>query len=331
MKILVTGSTGFIGSAICRELSARGEQAIAFHRSSSDTKQLDDLPIEHRIGDLTDAASLSNAVKGVDAVIHCAAQMGSTTDWQRFFSVTVKGTRSILEAARAAKVRRFIHTSSVAALGVPEHGYQNHSQALLSETHTWNFIPQHWQYGYAKYLAELEVQRAVALGLDAVIVNPSSVFGPGDILRTQSSVIRMVTDHGLRLSALGGMNVVHIRDVVLGHLAALEHGLRGERYILGGENLTHDEFFHNILESAGLKTRIITLPLPLVTLMRKLFFLTSRIFHLSINPGILNLAGYYFYYDLEKSQRQLRLPSPLSARQAVSDAALWFKEYSLPC
>jgi len=330
LKILVTGSTGFIGSAICRELVARGEQVTAFHRSGSNTRPLDDLTIEHRIGDLNDPASLINAVKGVDAVIHCAAQLGSSTDWRRFYDVTVRGTRALLDAARAAKVRRFVHTSSVAALGVPERGFRNYSLSLLTETHTWNFPPQRWQYGYAKYLAELEVQRAVALGLDAVIVNPSSVFGPGDVLRVQTSVIRMVTEHGLRLSAPGGMNVVHIRDVVLGHLAALEHGLRGERYILGGENLPHDQFIRYILESAGLSTRIITLSLPLMKLMRKLFFLTSRILHLSINPGILNLAGYYFYYDLEKSHKQLGLPSPSSARQAITDATQWFKEQPAP-
>ncbi|MGB8252674.1 MAG: NAD-dependent epimerase/dehydratase family protein [Anaerolineaceae bacterium] len=330
MKILVTGSTGFIGSAICRELASRGEQVIAFRRSGSNTKPLDDLTIEHRIGNLNDPTSLIKAVKGVDAVIHCAAQLGSSTDWRRFYDVTVRGTRELLDAARAEKVRRFVHTSSVAALGVPERGFRNSSRSLLSEAHTWNFPSQRWQYGYAKYLAELEVQRAVALGLDAVIVNPSSVFGPGDVLRAQSSVIRMVADGGLRLSAPGGMNVVHIRDVVLGHLAALEHGLRGERYILGGENLPHDQFIRHILECAGLSTRIITLPLPLVKLMRKLFFLTSRIFHLSINPGILNLAGYYFYYDLEKSHKQLGLPSPSSARQAIADAAQWFKEQSAP-
>ena len=327
MKILVTGATGFIGGAICRALTVQGDQVRAFHRATSNTTLLDDLAIEHFIGDLNDPSSFKNAFKGVDAVIHCAAQLGSTTDWQRFYNVTVRGTRAVLEAAHEAKVRRFVHTSSVAALGVPESGPVRNNHTPISETHTWNFDPRRWQYGYAKYLAELEVQRAVTLGLDAVIVNPSSVFGPGDILRSQNSVIRLVAERGLRLSAPGGMNVVHITDVVHGHLAALEHGLRGERYILGGENIPHENFFYTILETAGIQARLINLPLPLVRLMRKLFFVTSRLFHLDINPGILNLAGFYFYYDLEKSMRQLNLPAPLSARQAVADANLWFKEH----
>ncbi len=331
MKILVTGSTGFIGNALCHELVACGEQVIAFHRPSSNIKPLDDLTIEHRIGDLNDPDSIHKAVKGVQAVIHCAAQLGSSTDWKRYYNVTVRGTRTLLDAARVAKVRRFIHTSSVAALGVPEHGYRNSSRSLLTETHTWNFHPRRWVYGYAKYLAELEVQRAVAMGLDAIIVNPSSVFGPGDVLRAKNSVLRMVAEQGMRLSAPGGMNVVHIRDVVQGHLAALEKGIRGERYILGGENLTHDRFIKTIQNVAGISTRIISLPLPLVVLVRKLFFLTSHILHLSINPGILNLAGFYFYYDLEKSCKQLGLPESMSARQAITDAYKWFKEYSPSC
>ena len=127
------------------------------------------------------------------------------------------------------------------------------------------------------------------------------------------------------------MNVVHIADVVRGHLAALEHGLRGERYILGGENIPHEGFFRTILETAGIHAHLTNLPLPLVRLMRKLFFLTSGLLHLDINPGILNLAGYYFYYDLENSMRQLDLPASLSARQAVADANQWFKEHPNIC
>jgi dihydroflavonol-4-reductase len=327
LKILVTGATGFIGGAICQALTAQGDQVRVFHRATSNTSLLDDLAVEHYIGDLNDPPSFNNAFKGVDAVIHCAAQLGSTSDWQRFYAVTVRGTRAVLDAAREARVRRFVHTSSVAALGVPESGPLRNNHTPISETHTWNFDPHRWQYGYAKYLAELEVQRAVTLGLDAVIVNPSSVFGPGDILRSRNSVIRMVAERGLRLSAPGGMNVVHIHDVVLGHLAALQHGRRGERYILGGENIPHERFFCSILDAAGIHARLINLPLPLVRLMQKLFFLFSGLLHLDINPGILNLAGYYFYYDLEKSMRQLHLPAPLSMQRAVSDANQWFKEH----
>jgi dihydroflavonol-4-reductase len=257
LKILVTGATGFIGGAICRELVARGDYVRAFHRASSNTSLLDDLPVEHQVGDLEHPPSLRQAVKGMDAIIHCAAQLGSHGNWQSYQSVTIQGTRTILEAALEAHIKRFIHTSSVAALGVPEVDPSHRYTPLLSENHTWNFDPQRWPYGYAKYLAELEVQRAVALGLDAVILNPSSVFGAGDLLRNRSSIIRMVAERGLRLSTVGGMNVVHVNDVVHGHLAALENGHRGQRYILGGENIPHHRFMCLIMESAGIHAQLI--------------------------------------------------------------------------
>jgi dihydroflavonol-4-reductase len=327
LKILVTGATGFIGGAICRELSARGARVRAFHRSSSNTALLDDLPVEHHIGKLEDPGSLARAVKGVDAVFHCAAQLGSHGDWQKYQSVTIQGTRDLLAAAREARVKRFIHTSSVAALGVPENTPHSKETPLLSENHTWNFPSHRWPYGYAKYLAELEVQHAVALGLDAVILNPSSVFGAGDLLRARNTIIRTVTEHGMRLSTSGGMNIVHIHDVVQGHLAALEYGHRGERYILGGENLTHHKFLSTIMACAGIHARLIAMPLSLVRLMRILARTTTRLMHLEINPGILELAGYHFYYDLEKSMRVLKLSVPLDAHQALADAFHWFKEH----
>lgn len=329
MKVLVTGSTGFIGGAICRELIARGDHVRAFHRARSNTSLLDDLPVEHQIGDLNDPPSLSRAVKNMDAIIHCAAQLGSHGDWSNYQAITIQGTRAILEVAREANIKRFIHTSSVAALGVPEIGPSRRTIPLLSEYHTWNFYPQRWPYGYAKYLAELEVQRAVALGMDAVILNPSSVFGAGDLLRNRNSIIRLVAERGLRFSTAGGMNVVHIHDVVQGHLAALEYGRRGERYILGGENITFDWFINTVNEISGHHAQVINLPLPLVRLMRKLSRVTARLLHLNNNLGILNLAGFHFYYDIEKSLRELKLPAPLCSRQAVVDAYLWFKEHPI--
>ena len=125
------------------------------------------------------------------------------------------------------------------------------------------------------------------------------------------------------------MNVVHIHDVVLGHLAALEYGRRGERYILGGENIPHQAFISDVMEIAGVHAQPINLPHSLVTLMRTLSRGTRMLVHMGINPGILHLAGYYFYYNLEKSIRELRLPPPCSARQAVQEAYLWFKEHPI--
>ncbi len=235
MKILVTGSTGFIGGALCQALVAQGGHSVrAFHRVNSSLRLLEGLPVEHAIGDLTQPATLTAAMEGIEAVFHAAAWMGDSEPG-RLYAVTVEGTRAVLRAARQAGVRRLVHTSSVAALGVPP----PHRVTLMDETHTWNIRPEQYPYGYAKYLAELEIQKEVAQGLDAVIVNPALVLGAGDIHRGSTSILLKVAQRKVGVTMEGGLNVVHIQDVVNGHLKALECGQTGERYILGGQNLSY--------------------------------------------------------------------------------------------
>ena len=228
MKILVTGSTGFIGGALCRELVAQGYEVRAFHRTTSNLRLLENLPVEHVIGDLTQPDSVRAAVEGVEGVFHVAAWVGMN-DPGRLYAITVEGTRAVVQAALQCGVRRLVYTSSVAALGIPQPGIPS----LLDEHHTWNFRPEFFPYGYAKYLAELEIQKAVAQGLDAVIVNPSLVLGPGDLYRHTSSVIMQIATRKVGIAVTGGANVVHVADVVEGHIAAFSRGKTGERYILG--------------------------------------------------------------------------------------------------
>jgi dihydroflavonol-4-reductase len=151
----------------------------------------------------------------MDIIFHTAAWMGGHESTGQLHAVTVEGTRTLLQAARLAGVRRFVYTSSVAALGIPEkiaRSNQDHP-AFIDEHHTWNIPPESYPYGYAKYLAELEVQKAVAMGLDAVIVNPALVFGAGDIYRQAGSVITQVAERRLSVATEGGINCVHIADV----------------------------------------------------------------------------------------------------------------------
>ena len=235
MHILVTGSTGFVGGALCQALVARGHQVRAFHRSSSPLTLLQGLAVEHAIGDLTQPDTIRQAMQGIEIVFHAAAQLNPNGNIGKTYNVTVEGTRSVLAAAQAAGVRRVVHTSSVAALGVPEKGPWQARKAstgiaptfsgLMDENHTWNYPHTRWIYGYAKYLAELEVQNAVSAGLDAVIVNPSLVFGPGDIYRMTNSLIVAAAHKRIPpVSIPGGLNVVAIEDVVAGHLVRVDIG-----------------------------------------------------------------------------------------------------------
>jgi dihydroflavonol-4-reductase len=319
-KVLVTGSTGFLGSQLCRALVNQGYQVRAFHRAVSTLRAIEDLPVEHAVGDLTDLASIRSAMQGVNFVFHVAALIGAREDPHGLKTVTVGGTRAVVQAALETGVRRLVHTSSVAALGIPA------GSTPVDEHHTWNSLPERYPYGYAKYLAELEIQKGVSRGLDAVIVNPSLVFGPGDIYRVSSSLVALVARQKIPALVEGGVNVVHIDDVIAGHLAALKHGKTGERYILGGENMTIQEMVTAIAAVTGAAAPPFVLPSGLVRRLAGLIGRLEAFISLPVNAGLFKLAGCTFYYDPTKAQTDLDLPAPLPAAQAFADAYAWFQQ-----
>lgn len=327
MKVLVTGSTGFIGAHLCRALVEQGHDVRAFHRASSTLRLIEDLPLEHAIGDLTQLETIREAIQGVDAIYHVAALLGGRAAPGRMYTITVEGTRAVLHAARDAGVKRLVYTSSVAALGVPEKPPSGEdTQVLLDENHSWNYAPQAWPYGYSKHLAELEVQRAVAQGLDAVIVNPAYVLGGGDIYRRSRSLIVQVAQKRIPGLVKGGLNVVHIKDVVAGHLAAFERGRRGERYILGGENLSIAELIHQIAEIVGVSPPGLVIPTGLVRMLSLPLTVLRSYINAPVSGTLMRLAGRFFYYDSRKAQVTLGLQPPVPAREAIQDAYNWFKE-----
>jgi dihydroflavonol-4-reductase len=326
MKALVTGSTGFIGGALCRSLIQQGWDVRAFHRATSRLKLLEDLPVEHAIGDLTNHESIKTAAQGMQVIFHAGALLGSREQLGRMYTVTVEGTRAVMQAALEARVERVVHTSSVAALGIPDHTPgKNMPPALMDEHHTWNYRPELWPYGYAKYLAELEAQQAVAMGLDVVIVNPSFVFGRGDIYRQNSSLVMQVARKRVPVLVDGGLNVVHIDDVVAGHLAALQYGRSGERYILGGENLTHLRLVQIIADAAGVPAPDLVLPGGLVRFLSTPLRWLEPLLDLPVSPQQLRQAGLYFYYNIQKAQMELKLPNPQPVEKAVASALDWFR------
>ncbi len=329
MKVLVTGSTGFIGGALCKALVKRGFDVRALHRESSDLTLLKELPVEHAIGDLTQPSSIQTAMQDVEVVFHAAAMLGTPKQFNRMYTVTVEGTETILEAALKAGVKRFVHTSSVAALGIPRKPSDQihpNDAPWMDENHTWNYRPDYWPYGYSKYLAELEVQKAVFGGLDAVIVNPTYVIGAGDIYRKTSSLIVQMAKSKIPLVPSGGLNVVHIDDVVNGHLAAMEYGKSGERYILGGENLTLMHLIHKIAQVIDAPAPTILFPGRLARRFAVPINWLNPLLDLPISIDLLRLAGYGFYYQTDKARQQLSLNAPLRTEDAIQSAFDWFKE-----
>ena len=325
MKVLVTGSSGFIGSHLCRALIEKGNFVRAFHRSSSNLRLLQDLPVEHTLGDLTQPETIKKAVEDIDAIFHTAAHLGPRAEAGAMYAVTVEGTRLLLNAAEEAGVKRIVYTSSAAALGIPETPPSGRKQvALMDENHSWNLRPEDWPQAYSKYLAEREVQKAVARGLDVITVNPTNVLGAGDVYRRSSSLVVWIARHTLPGMIEGGVNVVHIQDVVSGHLAALEKGKKGERYILGGENISLRELITLICQTAGVTAPQTTLPSGLLHSLSRPLRLFRPFIKLPISSELFNLAGKYFYYNVKKSQIVLGLDHLAPAAEAVQDAYEWF-------
>lgn len=248
--VLVTGATGFVGSVLTRRLVARGEAVRILRRPTASLDLLGDAAgrVEHAEGDVTDAASVLAAMDGIRHVYHAAGFVGfeGRRDRARLFAVNVDGTAHVVDAALAKGVERLVHTSSVAAFGRPEH-----PDGLIDETAEWQRSRANTEYAYSKYLGELEVYRGVAEGLDAVIVNPALVFGVGRPGENTRQIAEKVRDGRLPAIPAGGTCVVDVRDVAEGHLRAMEHGRTGERYFLGGENLTWAEILHTLAAAFG--------------------------------------------------------------------------------
>ncbi len=325
MKVLVTGSTGFVGSNLCRALLEAGHTVRAFHRASSPLRLLAGLPVEHAIGDLTQPETLSAAMEEIEVVFHAAAWLGGPDQPGKQYAVTVEGTRNVLQAARRAGVQRVVHTSSAAALGVPVGGPKQAEPLLIYENHTWNYRPDWYPYGYAKYLAEQEVQKAVAQGLDVVIVNPTLIFGPGDAYRQSRSLVMQVARQRVTVAIEGGINVTHIADVVAGHLAALHNGKVGQRYLLGGENLTFVQLIQQIAEVTGAPSPAQVIPAWILRRAAVPAGWLHSFLDLPVQPEMLRMAGIFFFYDLRKAQVELGWQASRSVRAAIEETYAWFK------
>ena len=225
----VTGATGFVGINLVRELLAERWRVVALHRSGSDSTHL--AGAEFVEGDILDAESLRRAMPdGVDVVFHVA---GDTTLWSRNrdrqMRVNVIGTRNVVETAIEKRVRRLVQTSSIAAYG--------HHDVRVNESTASTALDSPIHYARTKRLAEIEVERGIALGLDAVLVNPSHIVGPYDA-SNWSRMIRLVRDEKLPGVPPGGGSWCHVREVVRAHIAAAERGKRGDHYLLGGTDAT---------------------------------------------------------------------------------------------
>ncbi len=256
MLVLVTGATGFVGSHVARALTEQGADLRLLIRASSNTKNIADLKAEVVIGDLRDPASLDKAVTGCDAVFHVAADYRLwVRDPDEMYRSNVEGTRAILEAARKNHVRRVVYTSSVATMGFTTSGHPADENSPVS------LEKMIGPYKRSKFMAEQVAIQAARDGIDVVIVNPTTPVGERDIRPTPTG--RIIVDFLKKKFPAyvdTGLNLVDVRQCAYGHIAALEKGRRGERYILGGENLTLKQILDKLAAITGLPSPNVRVP-----------------------------------------------------------------------
>lgn len=321
-KVFVTGGTGFVGANLVRLLLAEGYNVKALVRPNSNLNNLQNLDIELITGNLNDS-DLDVKMQGCEVLFHVAAHYSLWhKDKDLLYKTNVLGTRNILNFAKKANIQRTVYTSSVAAIGVrkdakiADENYQSPVENLISN------------YKKSKYYAEQEVLKAVNLGQDIVIVNPTTPIGAFDIKPTPTGeiIVRFLTGK-MPAYVNTGLNFIDVKDVAKGHILALEKGKTGERYILGNQNLSLKEFLDKLALITGLKSPTITLPLwlPLTVAFFDEFILTKLGKKPSIPFDGVKMSQQVMFYNSTKAIQELGLPqSPIE--NAIKDSVQWFSK-----
>jgi dihydroflavonol-4-reductase len=259
MTTLVTGATGFVGSHVARQLVGAGHAVRVLVRPGSNLQSLADIAVERIDGDLRDAGSIERAMKGVRQVFHVAADYRLwAKNPSEIYESNVEGTRRLFEIAAHEGVERIVYTSTVATIAVPA---DSHTEALPGEGNRATLDQMIGHYKRSKFLAEQEAVKAAAAGVPVVIVNPTAPVGPGDWKPTPTGRIIVDFLNGKMPAYVDtGLNVVSVEDVAAGHLLAASRGRIGERYILGGRNMTLKQILDALSAITGRPAPRVRLP-----------------------------------------------------------------------
>ncbi len=323
MKSLVTGANGFVGSAVIRCLLAAGHEVRAFVRPGSDQQNLTQLPIETVEGDLRDVTSLKRAVTGCDNLFHVAADYRLwVPNPAIMYDVNVSGTRALILAGAEAGMNRMVYTSSVATLGLSPNSLPADEETPSSLAS----IVGH--YKRSKFLAEQTVQELVREHqLPLVTVNPSTPIGPRDAKPTPTGRIVLDTLRG-RMPAYvdTGLNIAHVDDIAYGHLLAHQYGKPGERYILGGDNMTLLQILQIIDEITGKPTRRKNIPIKVMLPIAHMMEMVAKITNTEPRATVdsVQMAKKKMFFTSAKAVRELGYRSR-PAIDAIKDAIDWFR------
>jgi dihydroflavonol-4-reductase len=325
-RVTITGASGLLGGNLAAELIAQGHEVVAIRRAGSKVSHLDDLPITWREADLADTAAMTRAFEGSDAVFHCAAAVSILREVRpEMTAANVTGTANVLEAVAAAGVPRLVHTSSVVAIGLSTDGRP------CDETATWNFDREGLVDAYAitKRQAE-ELVHAAKDRVDAVIVNPTYMYGPRDARPSSGKLIIDIVKRRVPGTTPGYNNFVDVRDVARGMILAWQHGRRGERYILGGHELTYSDMMRLVASVAGVRPPRFQIPALAARAIGRLGDLVERF---GKEPLVNSTQIRYAYTDKfrfrsDKAMRELGYTyGPLE--RAIEDAIAWFRAHGM--
>jgi dihydroflavonol-4-reductase len=323
-RAFITGATGFVGAAVARALVASGWQLRGLTRTTSDLRNLAGLPSEMVTGDLREASSYAGALEGCEVLFHVAADYRLwAPDPDDLYAINVEGTRGLLQAAERAGVQKIVYTSSVATLRLVGDG------TIADESSVATLPDMIGHYKRSKFLAEQVVQQwAGAANRWVVIVNPSTPVGPCDVKPTPTGQIVLDAAAGRTPAYVDtGLNIAHVDDIARGHLLALERGRHGERYILGGAELTLKEILTQVARITGRRPPRIRLPhgvvLPIAYVAQSFARLSGGSTRITVEG--VRMARKRMYFSSAKAVRELGYSwrDPASAFQ---DAVNWFRD-----
>jgi dihydroflavonol-4-reductase len=329
MRVAITGATGLLGGNLAVALVERGHDVVATRRKTSDTSHLEGLDVDWIEAPLSDVAGLTRAFDGADVVYHCAAAVSVQYEVKPWiYEANVVGTRNVIRAVENVGGPRLVHCSSVVAIGASDDGEP------CTEDHRWNLDEHKLDDAYAKTKYESQqivIDAAREDDLDAVVVNPNYMIGPYDARPSSGELVLAVINRQLPGYSLGMNNFVDVRDVVRGMILAAEHGRAGEKYILGGHNLTYKEFMDTVSRVAGTKPIRRRVPRPLAAAVGVLGETYSK---LTRSEPLLNRATVRWYFSdgfifsSEKATRELGYEiSPLEP--AIRTAIDWFRDHDM--
>lgn len=326
MTTLVTGGAGFLGSHIVRALLAEDKKVRVLTLPSESTAAIEDLDIETINGDVTKTETLYPAAKGCDEIYHVAGVVSYWRSHRKMqYKVHVEGTRNICQIALELGIKKMVHTSSAVTIG-----FSRNKHMIFNENSTFN--QEHCNLGYVetKKKGEEEVVKAIQKGLNAVIVNPATMFGERDYDLNAGELIVKIAQKKLPAVPSGGMNFIDVKDAAYGHILAMKHGRTGERYLLGCENLTYDQIFEIISDITGVAAPKIHVPYFVALFLGYLgnieSFFTKK--YPNITPEGAKLTGNFLYYDSSKALTELGLPQT-PVKESVAQAVNFYRRIGI--